>query len=152
LKKDREALDLATSLIDAYTATRAGLRKLGILRTERSLQADYAEWLVARLLRLRLADNPVEKGVDAWDAKGRSHQVKSRLVRDLRTSTSFDFRSDELTFHFLVAVFLTPDLELLAVVRVPRKAVLDLGFRNERRFSFRWNRKVAQDPRIERLL
>ncbi len=63
-----EKLELAQYIIRCYSAsrqclTRLGLTRLGILRSERSLQGDYAEWLVAELLGLQLARSGVQKGL-----------------------------------------------------------------------------------------
>jgi hypothetical protein len=42
----QQTFAVATHLIHCYLATCSGLRELGILRTEPTLQGDYAEWLV----------------------------------------------------------------------------------------------------------
>ncbi len=57
-----EKLELAQYIIRCYSASRQCLTRLGILRSERSLQGDYAEWLVAELLGLQLARSGVQKG------------------------------------------------------------------------------------------
>jgi hypothetical protein len=38
------AEDVARSFVAGYVAAREGLRTLGILCSERSVQSDYAEW------------------------------------------------------------------------------------------------------------
>jgi hypothetical protein len=80
------------------------------LRSERTLGGDYAEWLVAQLLDLKLAESAVEKGIDATDHAGRKYEIKSRRVRSLSQSTSFDFRETEIPFDYLVAVLLSGSL------------------------------------------
>jgi len=68
----RDAFAVAGHLIGCYLSSRAGLKELGILRTERTLQGDFAEWLVAHLLDLELSRSTVEKHVDASDTSGRT--------------------------------------------------------------------------------
>jgi hypothetical protein len=123
----RKASAVAGHLIKCYVASRAGLRELGILRTGRTLQRDYAEWLCARSLGLTLSSSTVERGIDARDAAGNTYQIKSRIVTTLEESTSFDFATDELNFDWLLAVFFSRYFDLLGVIRVPRAVVMVLG-------------------------
>jgi hypothetical protein len=51
-EKDYKDRLVARHLIRCYLDARAGLKELGILRTERLLQSDYSEWLVADRLGL----------------------------------------------------------------------------------------------------
>jgi hypothetical protein len=94
--------ELAQHFIQCYLAARQGLTKLGILRSERTLQGDYAEWLVAELLRLRLTPSTIQKGFDATDRKGQIYQIKSRIVKSLDQSTSFNFADIAVSFDYLV--------------------------------------------------
>ena len=103
MNKDKEILSVARHLICCYLEARVGLKELGVLRTERSLQSDYAEWLVAHRLGLTLSENAVERGFDARDVQGKTYQIKSRIVNDLSASTSFDFHDIETRFDYLVA-------------------------------------------------
>ena len=93
-------------LTHCYLAARDGLH--GILRTERTLQGDSAEWLVATVPELQLTSSPVQKGRAALDPAGRRYQIQSRIVQNPAASTSFDFASNELTFDVLVAVLFSP--------------------------------------------
>ena len=77
----KEKQELAQYFIRSYIAARQGLKKLDVLRSERNLQGDYAEWLAAGLLDLKLMENTVEKGHDAVDKDGRRYQIKSRIVK-----------------------------------------------------------------------
>jgi hypothetical protein len=147
----RQSFAVASHLIACYLASRAGLKELGILRTERTLQGDYAEWLVGHLLNVQLNPNTVEKDFDAVDTAGRKYQIKSRIVVSLSQSTSFDFRSDELGFDFLVPVFFDFNFEVLAVLRVSRETVVALSHQNSSTVRFRWNRSCAKDSRVERV-
>jgi hypothetical protein len=145
----RAAVAVAGHLIACYHASRAGLKELGLLRTDRTLQGDFAEWLAAQLLDLRLSDNTVEKHIDATDAAGKTYQIKSRVVTSLSQSSGFDFRNGDLSFDFLVAVFFDPSFRVLAVLRIPRDVVRAHFRSSPTKSSFRWTRACASDPRVD---
>ena len=145
----RNDLELAECFIKSYIAAREGLTKLGILRSQRTLQVDYAEWLCAKLLGLKLEPNLVQKGYDAKDDLGNTYQIKSRIVKSLYKNTSFDFRDIDLKFDYLLCVFLSPAFDLLAIACVPYKVVQELGTQTTTSFRFRWNKKTAKDSRIK---
>jgi hypothetical protein len=114
-----EKFRVAQALIRCYLGSRQGLSELRILRSERNLQGDYAEWLVAELLRLKLAESTIQKGYDATDRKGRTYQIKSRIVDSLAKNTSFDWRDINHRFDFLIGVFFSRSFEVLQIIRVP---------------------------------
>ncbi len=148
----QDLLSIGKHFIRCYLEARSGLKQLGILRSDRLLQGDYAEWVVAQLMGLELASSTVEKAIDARDSEGRTYQIKSRVVENLHQSTSFDIRDIAERFDFLMLVFLSPSLEVLAILKVPHEVVKDLGSQTASTFRFRWNRSVASDPRVERII
>ncbi|HST88065.1 MAG TPA: hypothetical protein VLJ14_06775, partial [Ktedonobacterales bacterium] len=151
----RDRLAQAQRLIHSYTAARQELKGLGVLRSERNLQGDYAEWLAAELLGLRLAASGVQKGYDATDDDGRRYQIKARIVPDLRQHSSFNFREFDPTrksFDVFLGVFLSPTLDLLGLIRVSWEAVRDIGVGPTHDFRFRWHGVVASDSRVEKLI
>jgi hypothetical protein len=107
-----------------------------------------AEWLVTRHLGVHLAASGVQRGFDATDGRGRTYQIKSRIVRCPRERTSFDFRDLRGPFDHLICVFFSPEFEVLRAVRVPRAVVRALARQNRGRVSFRWSGKTAGDRRI----
>jgi hypothetical protein len=150
-KSARRDLAVARHLVACYLSSRAGLKQLGILRTERTLQGDFAEWLVSNLLNIRLSPSTVEKQIDGVDRAGRSYQIKSRVVSSMSQSTSFDFRGSEIECDFLAAVFFDRSFEVLAVLRVPRDVVIALSTSTGSGLRFRWNRSCSNDGRVERI-
>lgn len=138
--------------IRPYLAARKGLTVLGILRSKRSLQSDYAEWPASKILHLRLASSAVQTGWDAKDRQSRAYQVKSRVVPGLPSTTAFHFHRPLPKSGFLVYVFFDKGLDLLALVKVPRGPVVDLIRDNQQGLRFRWNHGVADDPRIEEVI
>ena len=123
-----------------------------LLRSERSLQGDYAEWLVAELLNLELAKNTIQKGYDAADGEGRTYQIKSRIVDSLLKNTAFDMADVNHRFDFLIGVFFSRSLEVLEIIQVPYAAVVEMCKENKSSFRFRWNKATVADPRVKRLL
>jgi hypothetical protein len=142
---------LAQHFIKTHVYSREGLKELGILRSDVSLSAGYAEWIVAELLGLRLAESTVQKGYDAVNRKGQTYQIKSRTVKNLKQNTSFDITDIHNRFDYLIGVFFSKTLDLLGIIRVPYDAVVEMCRRNKNRNSFRWNKSVWSDSRIERL-
>ncbi len=151
-KFSTEKYRLAQALIRCYLGSRDGLKELKILRTERNLQGDYAEWIVAELLNLKIAENTVQKGYDAVDKEGHTYQIKSRIVIGLTKNTSFDMPDINHRFDFLIGVFFSHSLEVLQVIRVPYEVVAEMCNENRDNFRFRWNKTTMVDPRVERLL
>ena len=145
----QEKLELAQYFIKCYIAAREGLKKLGILRTERNLQGDYAEWLATEMMGLKLMPSAVHKAYDAVDKNGKTYQIKSRLVKSLNDNTSFDLQSIDSHFDYLVGVFLSHSFDLLAIIQVPYEVVKELGTQTKSNFRFRWNKQVSKDPRIK---
>lgn len=144
--------ELARDLIRYYLSARRGLAELGILRSERNLQSDYAEWLATELLALQPNTNPVQQGVDAIDQMGNTYQIKWRIVEQLGQTTSFDFDSIAAPFDYLVGIFFSVELDVLGVVRVPYDVVCELGNPAGSAFRFPWNQQSAGDPRVEKIV
>jgi hypothetical protein len=135
--------------LDSYLAARRQLVDLGVIRTRRSLEADYAEWLMAEMFQLRLSPSSIQEGYDAFDVAGLKYQVKARLVSSLSSSTSFDFSSTPHPFDFLLAVLLAPSLDLLAVLRVACDDVLAHANRNRSTLRLRYTRALLRTSWVE---
>jgi hypothetical protein len=152
-EQDNEILVESERYLRRYVESREALKNLGVIRTERNLQGDYAEWIVSRMLRLDLSKSSVEKGIDARDASGRTYQIKARQVGNLSSArTSFDMSNPTGTpFDYLIGVFFGPVFEVLGVIRVPYEAVMELGSQTRSTFRLYWNPLTSHDPRVERL-
>lgn len=151
-KNAQETLSIGKYFIQCYLAARDDLKQLGILRSDRTLQGDYAEWVATQVLGLQLAASKVEKAIDAQDKAGHTYQIKARVVENLHQNTSFDIRDIAHRFDFLVAVFLSPSFEVLAILKIPYEVVRELGRQTRSTFRFRWSWSVVSDPRIERVV
>jgi hypothetical protein len=128
------------------------LRRMGILRSVRAPQCDFAEWVVAELLGLKLMDDLNHPGYDALDAEGRTYRIEGRKAPYLMSTTSFEVRAVETPFDFLACVFFSEAFDLRAVLRVPYAVVRELVSLTTDGFRFRWNSRMASDARLERIL
>ena len=129
-------------LIAQYLEAKNALKDLGILRTDRSLEGDYAEWLISNNLGLKLSDSTIQKGYDATDISGKTYQIKSRVVESLNNNTSFDIKNIDFKFDYLICVFFNPNLKLLKLLKIPYEVVIELGIQNQSSFRLRWNAKT----------
>ena len=72
---DREK-ELARHLMGIWESSRDALKHLGVLHS-RNVVGDYAEWVTACALGLKLSDSRLARH-DATDREGRRYQVKAR--------------------------------------------------------------------------
>ncbi len=144
--------ELARDLIRYYLSARRGLAELGILRSERNLQHDYADWLVAELLDLQLSTNPLQKGGEATDRNGCTYRIRSRIIDHLSQDSSFELEDITAPFDYVAGVFFSVDLDVLGVVRIPREVVLELGTLTDSGFRFPCNHQTIHHPRIEKIV
>jgi hypothetical protein len=135
-------------LIANYIKSRDALKEAGILRTDRNLQGDYAEWFVAKKLNLTLSESSIQKGFDAVDADGKTYQIKSRMVYATDQNTSFDFQSLDHKFDYLIGVFFSKDLGVIKIIKVPYKAVLEHTVKNKTNYRFRWHKGMSGNSYI----
>lgn len=133
-------VDLA---IKNYLKAKEKLKQLNILRSDRNLAGEYAEWILlnAKNPKLTLAENTVQKGFDAYDDNQKTYQIKSRQVKTLQSNTSFDIKDINNPFDFLICVFFDKNLDVLDILIIPRELVLnqkkDLDTNS---FRFRWTK------------
>ncbi|MGI9043947.1 MAG: hypothetical protein ACR2GK_07445 [Gemmatimonadaceae bacterium] len=145
-----EAFNRAEASLAIYRAARSELKDLGVLRSERTVQSDYGEWLVSNLLGLELATSGVQAGYDAVDTNGWTYQIKTRLVGSLTEPTSFDLRGLDHSFDFLIGVLLSrSDSRLLAIVKVAHDAVRTRAKLYRSRLSLRWKRNCWEADWVE---
>ena len=136
-------------LITNYINSRDALKVAGILRTDRNLQGDYAEWIVAKKLNLALSESTIQKGFDAVDAEGKTYQIKSRMVYATDQQTSFDFQSPEHKFDYLIAVFFSKELDVIKIIKVRYQDVLENAVKNKTNYRFRWHKGMSGNAYIE---
>jgi len=118
----------ARNLLKLHGAVSAELRRRGISRSGNNPVADYAEGLVAKRLRLRLAENSTA-GFDAVDARRRRFEIKAR--RETRSSKATMLSAiraiEKRHFDFLIAVIFNEDYTVRRAVQLPYATVRRLA-------------------------
>ena len=111
--------NLAQNFIKSYIASKNGLKEMNVIRSEKDVKGDYAEWIVSKFLNLTLATSSIQRGYDAKDESGKTYQIKSRIWKThTQTRTTFDFtHSVEGEFDYLIGVLFTYELEVIAIVK-----------------------------------
>jgi hypothetical protein len=133
-----EDLDEVKDAVRDYVAIRSRLKRLGVLRSNRELQGEFAEWFAAKLLGLRLLP-PFHRGHDAVDpVSGARYEIKCQQVPNLSGGTTFSFERDLGDFDWFLAVLLSPKMEPWAVVRIPRSHVDAYATTSDKHRHFRW--------------
>jgi hypothetical protein len=106
-------------LFSTYRSILRELRKREVIRTTNAPTGDYAEFLVARLLGVKLAPNS-EKSWDVRAQDGKTLQVKSRVVANPRAADERQlspFRS--FGFDEVVIVLFNDNYGVWRAVRLP---------------------------------
>lgn len=117
--------DLQTKdLLKLQSEVMGELRSRGILRTMNNPVGDYAEWLVASALDLKLATNSAA-GHDAESGTGKKIQIKARRISQNNKSRQLGAirNLDKGDFDELVAVIFSESYEVLAAVSIPHSIV-----------------------------
>ena len=149
-KKDREKFRIAQYFLNNNFKSRDGLKEIGVVRTNKLAHAEYAEWLVARLLKGKLAQSSVNKGFDVKALENKKkikYEVKSRLISIGHKNPAFHAEVEKVNnkkpFDKLACVFLTPTFDVLGVFTITYGALIEVGEKdNKRKFrrSLRWNK------------
>ncbi|MFJ2491452.1 DUF6998 domain-containing protein [Pseudomonas iridis] len=100
------------------------LRSRGVLRTMNNPVGDYAEWLVASALGLKLANNSAA-GHDAESEDGKKIQIKARRVSTTNKSRQLGVirNLDKCDFDELVAVIFSESYEVVEAVSIPHSVI-----------------------------
>ncbi len=114
-----------TSLDDAmmlalWSSIMSELRSRGVLRSSNNPTGDYAEYLVASKLELKLQPNSTS-GYDAVAADGTRFQIKGRRLTSSNASRQLGVlrNLDQDGFDFLVVVVFGPNFELQEMWQLP---------------------------------
>ena len=102
------------------------LRNRGILRTMNNPTGDYAEWLVASALDLKLAKNSVA-GHDAESETGKKIQIKARRMSPGNKSRQLSVirNLEKNDFDELVAVIFNESYEVVEAVAIPHSVIAE---------------------------
>ncbi len=102
----------------------AELKSRGVLRTMNNPVGDYAEWLVASALGLKLAKNSAA-GHDAESEDGKKIQIKARRVNPTNKSRQLGVirNLDKGDFDELIAVIFSESYEVVEAVSIPHSVI-----------------------------
>lgn len=101
------------------------LREKEIVRSRR-IVGDLGEYYACKYLNLKLNENKNEKGVDAYDEKGRKYEVKTRRVYESGRRTSKTRRLNNLAgkdSEFLIVVVLNKTFECAGMWKMKMKDI-----------------------------
>ena len=150
IKGDRQTFKIAQYFLNNHFKSRDGLKEIGVVRTNKLAHAEYAEWLVAKLFKGKLAESSSNKGFDVEVLKNKKkikYEVKCRLIDKLHKNPAFHVRIEKVNnkkpFDYVACVFLTPTFEVLGVFKIKYDALIEVGEKdNKREFrrSLRWNK------------
>lgn len=115
--------DLA--LLEFYGEIINELRDRKIIRSSNNPVADYAEYIVAKKLKLSLTSNS-NKDFDAVDKKtGVKYQIKSRRITKFSKSRQLGVirNLDRSEFNFLIAVIFDEKFRVLEIYKIPKKII-----------------------------
>lgn len=101
------------------------LKRRQILRTGNNPTGDYAEWLAAQKLGLKLQGNSA-KGFDAVDASGRRYQIKARRIEADTPSIQLSPMRNltQMEFDDLLVIIFNADFEVKEALIVPHAVAL----------------------------
>lgn len=137
------------SLVRRIARDRDRLRRMGVIRTERTI-ADYVEWMVARRLHLKLSENTIQEGFDAMDREGKRYQIKYRL--HTKGATGFD-NVHPRELDFLVCAFLDKrTYRIRSAYKVTRIVVVKHSLKFKRGLSFRWTSKIPKESGVQKVI
>ncbi|MGE6993152.1 DUF6998 domain-containing protein [Pseudomonas sp. NPDC047961] len=123
-------MNLATlsthNLLKLQAAVIGELKVRGILRTKNNPVGDYAEWLVASALNLKLAKNSAA-GHDAESDSGKKIQIKARRVTADNKSRQLGVirNLEKIDFDELVAVIFNESYEVIEAVSIPHSVIAE---------------------------
>ena len=117
-----------SELLQSHGAVLDELKRRGVVRSKNTPTGDYAEWLAASRLGLKLETNSA-KGFDATDSQGLRYQIKGRRVTPDNPSTQLGvIRSlGEKDFDILLAVIFDADWRVLRAASIPHRTVEHLA-------------------------
>lgn len=96
------------------------LKRRGILRSNNTPTADYAEWLASRAFGLEIQPKS-QKGYDAIDSRGIKFEIKGRKITPSNPSRQLGVirNLDDKNFDFLIGILFDKDFSVLEAYRIP---------------------------------
>ncbi len=139
------------SLLSLYGDLMEELRKRGVIRSSNNPVADYAEYIVASKLGLKLQTGS-NKGFDAKDKKGLRYQIKSRRVTAHNKSLQLGVIRNlkDKPFDYLVAVIFNSDFSINEIYKIPFKVIKEYSSfsKHQNGHILILRGELLQDPKV----
>jgi hypothetical protein len=118
-KSNLELLQLHARVIEE-------LRRREVLRSKNNPTGDYAEWLVATRLGMKLEVKSTA-GYDAVDAEGSRFQIKARRITADNGSRQLGIirKLDSCQFDNLIAILFRSDYSIMSAYAIPHVVIAD---------------------------
>lgn len=131
-KKMLELQNLSASeLFGLFAKIMAEMRQRSIVRSSNNPVADYAEYLVASALDLKLV-GPSTTGYDATDSKGQRYEVKARrMTRGPSRQLSAIRGLGKQHFDYLAGVLFNEDFTVYRACLIPFEVIGEVSIHRE---------------------
>jgi hypothetical protein len=115
-------------LLNCFAIVLDELRAREVIRTRNNPVSDYAEWLVAEKLGLKLQTNAT-KGYDAIGPDGKHYQIKARRLERSDSSRQLGIirNLESKDFDYLAAVLFDNNFEIKEAYLIPHRRVSKFG-------------------------
>lgn len=125
LAPDLKSLQVS-DLFELHGQILSELRRRGVVRSTNNPIADYAEYLCARALSLKVAAKST-KGFDAVCPAGKRYEIKARRVTSLNKSRELSaIRGlDPQQFDYLIGILFREDFRVWKACVIPHSVVKD---------------------------
>lgn len=143
-----------SQLFEAYNKAMGDMLAAGLIRSTNNPLGDYAEYLIAKSLDLKLVGKSA-KGYDATDLRGKRYQIKSRRPTASNPSRQLGgFRDlDEKLFDFCLAGIFSEDFSLKELWEIPHERIREFAKRTTRGFStIILDGRILKAPGVRRLV
>ena len=142
-------------LLALWSSIMDELRLRGVIRSSNNPTADYAEYVAAEHLGLRLVDNSTA-GYDAISPDGARIQIKGRRLTAYNPSRQLSAlrKLETDCFDYLVIVVFGPGFDIQEIWRLPIELVRDHAKyrKHVNAHILHAQGAVLSDPRAERLI
>ncbi len=141
-------------LLRCYADILDELKHRHVVRTFNNPVADYAEWLVAQKLGLKLETNS-RSGYDATNSANEKIQIKSRrLVPSNKSRQLGVIRNLEaVEFDYLIAVLFESDFNLMEAYKIPQNVITKYAkySKHQNGYILHLRGNILKDPVVEEI-
>jgi len=127
------------------------LKKLRVIKTKKVV-SELGEYYASKVLKLNLKENPVKKGYDAIDKKGKRYQIKTRIKDKTAYTLTGGFKNlDNKPFDYFLYVVLDTDFSLLLIYKIYPSIVKKYLNKRDRTFTFSHKKMKLHKNKIKEI-